>query len=77
MVRLLVHAAVAYSVVVTHKAHSTGCREQPVRPASPSPSACLDNKFHPKFHYAKKKRFLVTSKYRYMHGVLNIDKIKN
>jgi hypothetical protein len=37
MVRLLVRAAATYSVVGTHKAHSTGCREQPVRPASPSP----------------------------------------
>jgi hypothetical protein len=37
--------------------------------------ACLDTKFHPKFHYTK-RRFPVTSKYRHMHGVLNIDKIK-
>jgi hypothetical protein len=29
-----------------------------------------------KFHYAK-KRFPVTSKYRQMHRVLNIDEIKN
>jgi hypothetical protein len=30
----------------------------------------------PKFHYAK-RRFPVTSKCRQMHGVLNIDEIKN
>jgi hypothetical protein len=35
----------------------------------------LDNRFHPKFHYVK-RRFIVTLKYRYMHGVLNIDEIK-
>jgi hypothetical protein len=40
------------------------------------PRACLDTKFHPKFYYAK-RRFPITSKYRYMHGVLNIDEIKN
>jgi hypothetical protein len=32
--------------------------------------------FSPKSHYAK-RRFSVTSKYRYIYGVLNIDKIKN
>jgi hypothetical protein len=37
---------------------------------------CLDPKFTPKFHYAK-RRFPVTSKCRQMHGVLNIDKIIN
>jgi hypothetical protein len=30
----------------------------------------------PKIHYAK-RRFPITSKYRYMHGVLNVDEIKN
>jgi hypothetical protein len=30
----------------------------------------------PKFYYAK-RRFFVTSKYRQMHGVLNVDEIKN
>jgi hypothetical protein len=30
----------------------------------------------PKFHYVK-RRFLITSKYRQMHGVLNVDEIKN
>jgi hypothetical protein len=30
----------------------------------------------PKFHYAKRK-FPVTSKCRQMHGILNIDEIKN
>jgi hypothetical protein len=30
----------------------------------------------PKFHYAK-RRFTVTSKCRQMHGVLNVDEIKN
>jgi hypothetical protein len=29
-----------------------------------------------KFYYAK-RRFSVTSKYRQMHGVLNVDEIKN
>jgi hypothetical protein len=38
--------------------------------------ACLDDKFSPKFHYAK-RRFPITSKYRYMHEVLNVDEIKN
>jgi hypothetical protein len=37
---------------------------------------CLDAKFSPKFYYAKRK-FSITSKCRHMHGVLNIDKIKN
>jgi hypothetical protein len=37
---------------------------------------CLDAKFSPKFHYAK-RRFSITSKCRHMHGVLNIDEIKN
>jgi hypothetical protein len=35
----------------------------------------LDAKFSLKFHYAK-RRILVTSKYRHMHGVLNVDEIK-
>jgi hypothetical protein len=35
----------------------------------------LDPKFSPKFYY--KKRFSITSKYRQIHEVLNIDKIKN
>jgi hypothetical protein len=30
----------------------------------------------PKFHYAK-RRFSITSKYRHIYGVLNIDEIKN
>jgi hypothetical protein len=38
--------------------------------------ALLVPNFSPKFHYAK-RRFPVTSKYRHMHGVLNVDKIKN
>jgi hypothetical protein len=38
--------------------------------------ACLDLKFSPKFYYTK-RRFFVTSKYRQMHWVLNVDKIKN
>jgi hypothetical protein len=37
---------------------------------------CLDAKYFSKFHYAK-RRFSVTSKYRHMHGVLNVDEIKN
>jgi hypothetical protein len=32
--------------------------------------------FIPKFHYVK-RRFPITSKCRQMHGVLNVDKIKN
>jgi hypothetical protein len=36
----------------------------------------LDSQIHPRFHYAK-RRFSITSKYRHMHGVLNVDKIKN
>jgi hypothetical protein len=31
---------------------------------------------HPKFHYVK-RRFLITSKCRYIYGVLNLDEIKN
>jgi hypothetical protein len=38
--------------------------------------ACLDPKYFPKFHYAK-IRFSITSKYRHMHEVLNVDEIKN
>jgi hypothetical protein len=37
---------------------------------------CLDAKFFPKFHYAK-RRFPITSKCRHMYGVLNVDEIKN
>jgi hypothetical protein len=37
---------------------------------------CLVPNFSPKFHYAK-RRFPVTSKYQHMHGVLNVDEIKN
>jgi hypothetical protein len=37
---------------------------------------CLDAKFSPKFHYAKRK-FFITSKYRHMHRILNVDEIKN
>jgi hypothetical protein len=37
---------------------------------------CLDAKFFPKF-YCAKRRFLVTSKYRHMYRVLNVDEIKN
>jgi hypothetical protein len=40
------------------------------------PWPCLDAKFSPKFHYAK-RRFPVTSKCRHMYGVLNVDEIKN
>jgi hypothetical protein len=29
-----------------------------------------------KFYYAK-RRFSITSKYRQMHGILNVDEIKN
>jgi hypothetical protein len=36
----------------------------------------LDFRIHPKFYYAK-RRFPVTSKYRHIYGVLNIDEIKN
>jgi hypothetical protein len=34
------------------------------------------HKFTPKFHYAK-RRFSITSKYRHIYGVLNVDEIKN
>jgi hypothetical protein len=37
---------------------------------------CLDPKYFPKFYYVK-RRFLITSKCRYMYGVLNVDEIKN
>jgi hypothetical protein len=37
---------------------------------------CLDSQIHSKFYYVK-RRFSVTSKYRHIYGVLNIDKIKN
>jgi hypothetical protein len=37
---------------------------------------CLVLKFTSKFYYVK-RRFLITSKYRHMYGVLNVDKIKN
>jgi hypothetical protein len=49
-------------------------------PAAALPAAisrpCLDAKYFPKFYYAK-RRFPVTSKYRHMYGVLNVDEIKN
>jgi hypothetical protein len=38
--------------------------------------ACLDPNFSSKLYYAKRK-FFVTLKYRHMHRVLNVDKIKN
>jgi hypothetical protein len=37
---------------------------------------CLDAKFFSKFYYAK-RRFPITSKCRHMHGVPNVDEIKN
>jgi hypothetical protein len=37
---------------------------------------CLVSDFSPKFHYAK-RRFLVISKCRQIHRVLNVDEIKN
>jgi hypothetical protein len=40
------------------------------------PSPCLVPQFFPKFHYAK-RGFLITLKCRQMHGVLNVDEIKN
>jgi hypothetical protein len=36
----------------------------------------LDPKYLPKFHYVK-RRFPITLKCRHMHGVLNVDEIKN
>jgi hypothetical protein len=39
-------------------------------------SLCLVLNFNLKFYYVKKK-ILITSKYRHMHGVLNVDEIKN
>jgi hypothetical protein len=36
----------------------------------------LDAKFFPKFYYAK-RRFSITSKYRHIYEVLNVDAIKN
>jgi hypothetical protein len=37
---------------------------------------CLVPQFSSKIYYAK-RRFLVITKYRQMHGVLNVDEIKN
>jgi hypothetical protein len=37
---------------------------------------CLVFNFSLKFYYAK-RRFSVTSKYWHMHGVINVDEIKN
>jgi hypothetical protein len=36
----------------------------------------LVHKFSPKFYYVK-RRFSITSKCRQMHGLLNVDEIKN
>jgi hypothetical protein len=36
----------------------------------------VDHKYFSKFYYAK-RRFSITSKCRHMHGVLNVDEIKN
>jgi hypothetical protein len=36
----------------------------------------LDSRIHSKFHYAKRK-FFITSKYRHIYEVLNVDEIKN
>jgi hypothetical protein len=35
------------------------------------------SKHSPQKKYCANKRFLVTSNLRYMHGVLNVDEIKN
>jgi hypothetical protein len=40
------------------------------------PRPCLDSRIHPKFYYVK-RRFSITSKYRQMYEVLNVDKIIN
>jgi hypothetical protein len=52
-------------------------------PGAPRPSCwlcllrpCLVPQIHHKLHYTK-IRFSITSKYRHMHGVLNVDEIKN
>jgi hypothetical protein len=53
-----------------------------LRPPLPLLWPCLDalalfrSQISPKFYYAK-RRFHITSKYRHMHGVLNVDEIKN
>jgi hypothetical protein len=48
------------------------CGAEPVNQSQPS----FSSPFSSKFHYAK-RRFPVTSKCRQMHGVLNVDEIKN
>jgi hypothetical protein len=45
-------------------------------PGSTSPRPCILPDSYPKF-YCAKRRFSITSKYRHMHEVLNIDEIKN
>jgi hypothetical protein len=40
------------------------------------PRACLVSQIHHKFYYAK-RRFSITSKYRHIYGVLNVNEIKN
>jgi hypothetical protein len=44
--------------------------------AQASLRACLDPKFQPQILLYKKK-IPITSKYRHMHEVLNVDEIKN
>jgi hypothetical protein len=38
--------------------------------------ACLDHQIHPQIPLCK-RRFSITSKYRHMHEILNVDEIKN
>jgi hypothetical protein len=71
----------AHSSLVCHPP-AYGVRRTPpsdpcvVIPTGQGLGPCLDPKFHPKFHYAK-RRFSVTSKCRHIYRVLNVDEIKN
>jgi hypothetical protein len=47
-----------------------------VKPAQAELGPYLDSKYFPKFYYGK-RRFLIPSKCRHMHEVLNVDEIEN
>jgi hypothetical protein len=57
-------------------AYSEKRRGKQEKQAPPVLAPCLGPSILPKFYYAK-RRFSVTSKCRQMHGVLNVDEIKN
>jgi hypothetical protein len=65
--------AIPVVLVILGAGVARGCGS---RPAGVSQGLFLIPKFTSKFHYTKRK-FIITSKYRHIFGVLNVDEIKN